>query len=358
MKKFLFIFLLFIGFSSLAQQTHFIIKGKVIDSTTQLPLAGASVFCQNTTFGTITNADGEFAMKLPAGGYDLIVSYTSYESEQFRISNGQTEDLSIALKPKDMSLTEVVVSGSTEVADGFQKYGKFFFDNFIGTTANATQCTIQNPDALQFFYSKKRNRLKVKSKEDLVINNQALGYKIRYQLDSFTYEYATEIGTFSGFPFFEEMQGTEEQQAAWKEHRLKAYNGSRLHFIRSWYDSTLAEEGFVIEKVDTSKTRLTTEPVPNPYDSSYYSITADGDVEINMPGKLYIIYRNEMPDSAYLKANDLPLYLRSQISIIDVAAPFVIEENGYFYEQSDMVNTGYWTWEKMAEQLPYDYDPE
>ena len=50
--------------------------------------------------------------------------------------------------------------------------------------------------------------------------------------------------------------------------------------------------------------------------------------------------------------------MRVQISAIDVADVFVIEENGYFYEQGDVVNTGYWAWEKIAEALPYDYWPK
>jgi hypothetical protein len=46
-----------------------------------------------------------------------------------------------------------------------------------------------------------------------------------------------------------------------------------------------------------------------------------------------------------------------QISAIDILNGFVIEENGYFYDQSDVTNIGYWSWKKLAELLPYDYLP-
>jgi hypothetical protein len=358
MNRLLILALLLLSSSAMAQQEVFYLRGKVFDEAKQQPLAGASVFAQNTTIGTITNADGEFTMRLPNGGYDLIVSYTGFESGNLRISNSTSDTVQIMLKQTDKTLSEVVVSGSTEVADGLEKYGKFFLDHFIGTTPNAALCKIENPEALQFFYSKKRNRLKVKGKEDLLIVNNALGYRIRYQLDSFSYEYATDISMYSGYPFYEEMEGTETEKAAWKENRSTAYNGSRLHFLRSWYDSTLQDEGFRIEWVDTAQKRLTTVPIANPYDSIRYTVVEDGDVEINQPGRVRVIYTNEMPDQQFLRNNKLPLHLRAQISMLDIADVIVIEQNGYVYEQSDILNTGYWSWEKLAELLPYDYEPE
>ncbi len=35
----------------------------------------------------------------------------------------------------------------------------------------------------------------------------------------------------------------------------------------------------------------------------------------------------------------------------------LIQENGYFYDQADITNMGYWAWKKLAELLPYDYNP-
>ena len=73
-------FVLSLALQSYSQRNEYLIHGKVTDQSTGLPLAGASVFCQNTTMGTISNAEGEFRMVVPNGGYDLVVSYTSYET--------------------------------------------------------------------------------------------------------------------------------------------------------------------------------------------------------------------------------------------------------------------------------------
>jgi len=315
------------------------------------------VFAQNTTVGSVSKNEGEFSLRLPNGGYDLVVSYTGYETFIMRVnSENAGTPITITLKKQDKTMQEVAVVGSTEVADGWAKYGQFFLDNFIGTTPNAEFCSIENPDALRFFYSKKKNRLKVLTKAEVVVNNKALGYKIKFQLDSFTYEYGNGIATFSGFPLFEEMQGTDAEKATWKTNREKAYYGSRMHFMRSWYDSTLIDEGYAIQKMENVNA-VDGIQIVNPFDSSFYHADTS-DVEINLSGRLKIIYRNELPDPKYLKFYKLPPLTKVQISAIDLTDGFIIEENGYFYEQSDVINTGYWAWEKIAEALPYDYWPE
>ena len=89
--------------AALPAQSTFYIKGKVFDDSTKLPMEGASVLCQNTTKGTITNKDGEFRMELPAGGHNLIVSYTGFESEAIRISSSadNSNEITVYLKKKE-----------------------------------------------------------------------------------------------------------------------------------------------------------------------------------------------------------------------------------------------------------------
>src|SRR5215813_3300283 len=266
----LFLFSLAVSLSALTQDKTFPIDGIVLDKSGQ-PLVGASVFCQNTTVGTLSKSDGGFHLRLPNGGYDLVISYTGYETQVMRIGKDHKADdtLRVQLKEQDKSLEQAVVTGSAEVADGWEKYGPFFFDNFIGTTPNAAQCTLDNKEVLKFYFYKKRNKLRVKATEPLVVTNNALGYRIKYQLDSFVYDYTGNISTYSGYPLFESMEGSPDLQQTWKQNRLFSYSGSRLHFIRSWYDSTLAEEGFVLELADSGSTQM--KRMDDPYDGKFYS---------------------------------------------------------------------------------------
>src|SRR5438094_7364484 len=117
MKQLIFLCTFFILTTAVfAQEAHYTISGKVIDKNSKAPLAGASVFAQNTTFGVATNANGNFSLKIPNGGYVLVVTFTGYETESMRISNSNAnEDLVVELKPREKSMEEVSVVSSNEV---------------------------------------------------------------------------------------------------------------------------------------------------------------------------------------------------------------------------------------------------
>lgn len=358
MKTFLFTLSVFISISAFSQGKTFLVGGIVIDSATQQPLNGASVFAQNTTHGTTCKDDGTFIMRLPNGGYELIVSYTGYETRSIRISNTQatSDSIIISLPQQSKTLEEVAVVATNEVENGWERFGKFFFDNFIGTTPNAGNCNIENPAALRFFYTKnkKRHRLKVMAREDVFIRNNALGYIIRYQLDSFSYDYNSNISQYTGYPFFIEMDTTGDIKEQWVKNRARTFLGSRLHFMTSLFDSIVTDEGFTVEKMEANLKNTSGSTIENLYDTTMYQADSNT-VEIAWDGRYRVSYKNVLPEKKFLEEFKLPANGRMQVTLLDVSDGFVIEENGFFYEQSDVVNTGYWAWKKLAESLPYDY---
>ncbi len=353
MKSCLFLLSIFVSTIVFGQ---FTITGKVVDSTTKEPLFGASVFAQNTTSGTTTNREGEFSLSLKSGGYELIVSYTGYQSKEIRISSNDNTSLQIEMTKAEKAMEEVIIRSSNEVKDGWDKYGKFFLENFIGSTPNALQCTLQNPDAVHFYYYKKSEKLKVLATEPLVIANMALGYNLRYQLDSFMYYYKTQLSSYRGYCFFSEMDSNFAQQRVWSANRKKTYDGSKLQFMRSYYDSTLSEDGYEISIIDSVYDKRF-DVINNPYDTTYYGVyDSTHEVEVYYPRKISITYKKK-PEVEYLKKFKLPLNVGSQISYIDLLDAIEIKENGYFYDQKDWVSQGYWSWKNLADLLPYDYIP-
>ena len=44
-----------------------------------------------------------------------------------------------------------------------------------------------------------------------------------------------------------------------------------------------------------------------------------------------------------------------QISYIDMLDVITIKQNGYYYDQKDWINFGYWSWKNIADQVPNDY---
>ena len=326
-------------------------------------MQAASVFAQNTTFGEATNADGNFIIKLPNGGYSLVVTYTGYETEAIRISNtsSQNDSLVFELSPKEKSLEEVTIAISNEVKDGWQKYGEFFTQNFIGQSKFAKQCVIKNPEVLHFYFSKKRNRLKVSATKPLMVNNFALGYNLKFTIDSFTNDYNTHTNLFIGYPLFEEMQGTPEQQQAWKENRSVAYKGSMLQLMRSIYNRTLEKDGFELQFIIKNND----EEIPIPLLNLYGALNYEKDDSTNTvefrpnQNEVAVIYKNAKPEQAYL-ISDSSIKKDFQLSTLFFAPDesITIEQNGYYYDQTDITANGYLGFKKTGDMLPYDYVPE
>jgi len=356
MQRLRFFLLILLSAIAISSDAQFTITGTVLDSASREPLNAASVFCQNTTLGTATNKQGEFSITLKSGGYDLIFSYTGYITQTIRIN--ENKKLDILLVKEEKSLGEVILKNTNEVADGWSKYGDFFIKYFIGSTPNAAKCILQNPEVLKFFYYKRSNKLKVLATEALQISNNALGYNLRYQLDSFVYYYNTNINSYRGYCLFTEMEGNDSLKNVWAKARNNTYEGSKLHFMRSYYDSTLLEDGWIIDMLDETNEKKFNK-VKNVYDTLYYgALDSTKQIEIWFPRKISITYTKKRPESDYLKMMNLPKSVPYLISYIDIKETIAITENGYYYEQKDWVNQGYWSWKNLGDLLPYDYLPD
>ncbi len=352
------LFLLLCVFLSISASAQFTVTGTVLDSATREPLVSASVFCQNTTVGGVTNKQGEFSLQLKSGGYDLIVSYTGYQTQQLRINATDNNKMEILLAKADISLGEVVLKNTNEVADGWDKYGEFFIKNFIGSTPNAAQCTLLNHEVLKFYFYKRSNKLKVLATEPLQISNKSMGYNLNYQLDSFVYYYGTNINSYRGYCLFSEMDGSDSLKKVWNTRRNKAYYGSRLHFMRSYYDSTLTEDGYAIDMLDENNENKFNK-VTDPYDTLYFgALDSTLQIEIWYPRKLSITYSKKKPEPEYLKQFGLPKNVSTQITYVTMKDGIAIKENGYYYDQKDWINQGYWSWKNLADLLPNDYLPD
>lgn len=365
MKKIIPVIILFISsLTAFSQANYIVITGKVVLASSKQPLQGASVFAQNTTLGTATDADGNFKLYLPDGGYTLSVTFTGYNTESRRISTSDASDRTVLFemseKEKEMEAVAIVSTG--EVKDGWIKYGQFFTDKFIGQTTNSAACVLKNPEILKFYFSKKRNRLKVVAAEPLLIENRALGYNIKYALDSFTYEYHTEVSVYTGSPLFEEKTSTDSVQIIkWNIARQNAYKGSLLHFMRSLYERRLKEEGFEIQFLVNINDKDTSLPLKDPYKALNYTKDDSSllvEIKPNQP-RVGVIYLNEKPSEVYRTLlPDEPSDF--QFSVIGfLTKEFLgIEQNGYYFDQEDLAISAYWTWDKVGDLLPYDYGRE
>lgn len=345
-------------FTCLSVKGQVTISGRVTDAASREPLMNATVYCQNTTIGTFTDNQGNFTLKLPSGGYDLVITYTGYNSKIIPVTEATTS-LKISLVKGDKTLSEVIVkSKASLVENGWELYGNLFMENFIGSTPNAEDCKLENHDALRFYYFSNGNKVKVFARAPLKISNHSLGYTLTYQLDSFVYYFDPQLYAYQGNCQFTEMEGDERKKKNWLRNRKQAYEGSVLHFMRSYYNIALQKEGWEIG-MEQVKDSTTFDKVVNPYDTLYMkNIKKTGQYEISYPRRIKVSYRKKGPEPEYLKRFLLPKGTAIQSSVVEMATKIFISRNGYYSPVSSWITYNYWSWKNLADLLPYDYDPQ
>ncbi len=95
-------------YSSIYAQ-NIVFKGKVSSSDDGASLIGATVLEQNTDNGTVTDIDGNFALKLSTTSKTLIVSYVGYATQE--VTYTDTSVKIINLVPLSNIMNEVIVVG-------------------------------------------------------------------------------------------------------------------------------------------------------------------------------------------------------------------------------------------------------
>ncbi|MDO4880550.1 MAG: TonB-dependent receptor [Capnocytophaga sp.] len=99
--------LLFFTFISLGMNAQ-VIKGRVIDATTQEPLPGVNILIKGTSQGTATDLDGEYEIKA-SQGVVLEFSFIGYQTQDKRV--GSSKVINVALQEDAQEIGEVVVIG-------------------------------------------------------------------------------------------------------------------------------------------------------------------------------------------------------------------------------------------------------
>lgn len=376
------------------------IKGLVKDDKGQ-SISGASVFLSNTSIGTVTDREGNFSLMAPSGRYDLVVSFIGFEAATIPLDNASAgKTFSVILKPKPKELENVEIG--PWIKDGWEKWGKFFVDNFIGTTDLSNHCRIRNTEVIKF-RKKGDSILIADAMEPLEIVNNALGYRIRYDLVDFIFELKTSRLYFQGYPFFEELEGSESKKKTWTRRRQDAYEGSMMHFMRAVFRNRIEEEGFAVyrlsKKINAEKQRVkqamsknftfTREPSgmvfgkiinsdsneyyrkvmkQEDFTDSIYSRELPGDsiayaidkttAGLEFPDFLLVIYKHgKAPKEYQLRFPYNDPRKSSQITL-ENSKMVAIEANGSYYQPFDLVALGYWAWwEKTGTMLPFDYKP-
>jgi len=405
MLRTIYIFLILYVLNTAAYTQNLYSLTGVITDDKALPLPGAAVYISGYKFATTTNTEGKFELKnLAPGKYDILVQLTGFLPFTKNISiTNKPVAMDIKLIEKTVQLDEVVIHADPERLYNINRFLKFF----LGTTPNAAKCKVLNTEVLQPEYDKRTNTLKVTANDFLIIENRALGYKIRYLLEYFEHNYNSNQIIYLGHSTYEDMKGSASTRKKWRARREIAYLGSNEHFFRALYNNRTKEEGFIIHKrirIENSarpsdsviqsnirremgkNSKSATGVITNPSDSLKYWLemkkkpkyfhTIDqrhvnvdtlvkdaeyGYKSINFKDALYVINTREKETDEYTNFSGLyvarpPSIKNHQISVVNiVSGPVLFSRNGNFYNPRSVLQEGIWAYEKMADTVPLDY---
>ena len=180
-----FLFVLFFSVNAQAQDRAVAsLSGTVTDAQRQ-PVPGANVFIAGSQRGTATDVNGHYRLdNVPLGVHRLVASIIGFETKAENLHlrrAGENKTVDFRMEEAVLELGQVTVE-STEDVEWQRRYERFK-RRFIGESPNAAETEILNPYVLNF--SDRRGELKAEASEPLIIENYALGYRIRYDLTDF-----------------------------------------------------------------------------------------------------------------------------------------------------------------------------
>jgi CarboxypepD_reg-like domain len=348
--------------------TQIVITGKVLNDETNLAIPNASVYLNNTSIGTFTNNMGEFtliASSIYAG--ELIVSSIGYQPLFYQLDNVGADKKRYTFK---LILKENILKSVLVISNESRKqWLQIFKDNFLGITEEADNCTIENIEAVYFTAGADKNTIYAYADTPLIIINKMLGYKIAFDLVEFNFD-KTELRTyFLGYNRYEEMG----EKKKWLKRRKENYYGSVMHFYRSLINKELDKEGFSIFeiKIDTGskKSVLNTnrevqkvapsiiiEPLQEFQVLYIDSIT--NEYALQFSNKIMVQY-NRQPHSYNYLSNKIIVAGITHFGFVAYINLLVdkvgLDINGIVHLPLQVVYEGFWMYEKLANQLPFNY---
>lgn len=348
--------------------------GTVVDSTTGEPLANVNVFIAGSTRGTATNDQGHFRLaNLPLGAQQLYVSFVGYKpiSRSLNLREAKVYTFEFALQETVIEGEGVVVEAERD--EKWQRRYERFKKAFLGETPNAEHAEIQNREVLSFDGG--LGELEAFAARPLVIENRALGYRIEYHLEDF--RLTPRRTQYDGEPLFEELEGTPAQKAKWETARRKAFVGSFHHLMLAIITDRVEGQGFKLyhrqgsgppsgRGFGSSMPRMSETRMPiEVSDIMNEGETADEHI-LDFPGVAEVIFLGERQSEAYdawrsqyaqgrAVRGRAPRYQTSQFWL--ERGPATVDYKGEVVERYGVTVSGYFAFERVADQVPKEYRP-
>ena len=221
-----------------------------MDATTGKPMPFANVYVNGSTRGATTDEKGYYSLSgVPLGTVEIAASFVGYQpaTKTMRFDNTAPQKANFSLKSSEQMLDAVTVRGNPK---GWERHLRQFKKQLFGEPFGS-QCVLINSEVLNF--NEEKDHLYATANEPLIIENQALGYRLFYALQHFDANASGNVYS-AGMARFEELKPENERQASrFQRNRLVAYTGSIRHLMVSLIDNTFEQSGFMVYQEDLTK---------------------------------------------------------------------------------------------------------
>ena len=340
------------------------ISGKVTDSKTGEPLPFCNVFISNSTIATTTDIDGNYVLEnVPDGELELGFSFIGYQAVQkpASVKPGSKLTFNVSMVSLEQELSDIEVKASRDKA--WERELRRFKNYFLGNDNFATQCEILNPWVIDFPSDNSASNFKATAYQPIEIRNDALGYKITFDLREFFV--TQQFYRIAGATRFVELDTSSQAvKEKWAKNRTETYLKSPMNMFRAMISNRHNQEGFFLygDKPGGAETRnMRTDVFANELGKSVIEYKPEnlvstgrrpGEYRINLKGRIEIHYEKGFSNVNTYKDAPYP------VSWLEVNGGYVyVTENGMVINQKDLTFSGDMDKRKVSTLLPFDFRP-
>ncbi|MFC2089212.1 carboxypeptidase-like regulatory domain-containing protein [Bacteroidota bacterium] len=254
------------------------IQGRIYDSDSGEPVEFAAVYINGTTIGTITDSLGFFILDNTYWPEEIVVSHINYELKLVE-TNIASHYFDVPVKRKYFEISEVSALENSRRAKNLAHFEEIF----LGEDDWGKDAKILNDTVLRFVVEYDSyhpigdttvliqviSYFRVEALAPLQISLPKLGYTLHYDLiyfdefkDSLVH---TKVIHSAGRLYFDTYKDVSRIILnRFNRNRKKVYYHSRMHFIRSFFENRLAENGYMLYKIENN-TRENSDKIINSF---------------------------------------------------------------------------------------------
>ncbi|MET2984362.1 DUF3179 domain-containing (seleno)protein [Aureibaculum conchae] len=348
-------------------------KFRLIDEVTKKPIVDAHIFINNSSLGTISDKNGYCKLNVSKQETQLLViRHVLYKT--LSISPEQYQSLvnrdTLEMFGKTVNLNEVLLTAkkSRKWKKNFRRFRK----TLLGEGKAAASCKILNPEVLQF--EEKNEILTVNATDLLEIENDYLGYTIRFWLEELSIK--TDGSTYyKGNGQY--INKAKPDDTRYSKRRENIYTHSLPHFLRSLLKSpnkaALKELGYELTfeeyeagtfKTILNPTELSTLIQPDSLTGNYQlhfpefltikhlglTMSSENEVQVNVS----LAEQRKLGSS---RTQSLGKKVQNQVSRLYKIEPYLLfDKRGNIINKAAVREYGYWANQRLASTLPIDYN--